>query len=194
MLSLVPKRAVTRPKIKGFVYQLTDERILERLETEDTFTDVFSYGEAGDRQLALLCFEDGIVSALAVMVRGNTVASYKRVVRFSSVIQLDPPVETVDVLAEMSPALAGAVRSVFESGGIIEPQRFTAVLEALESLAPGVDETIAELVPLLSVGFGRTSGPREVVGFERDAVGVALEFAGLERLRYAGAVPRGTRE
>jgi hypothetical protein len=183
MLGAMTKRATTQPKIKGFVYQLTGGRILERLETEDTFTDVFGYGEAGDRQLALLCFEDGVVSALAVMVRGNAVASYKRVVRFSSVTQLDPPVETVDVLAEMSPALAGAVRSVFESGGIIEPQRFAAVLRALESVAPGIDETIAELEPLLRVGLGRSSGPQEVVGFERDAVGVALELAGLERLR-----------
>lgn len=130
---LVPKRAVTRPAIKGFVYKLTDERILERLETEDTFTDVFSYGEAGDRQLALLCFEEGVVSALALMVRGNAVASYKRVVRFSSVSQLDPPVRTADLLAEMSSALARGVRSAFETGGVIDSQRFTAVLEALES-------------------------------------------------------------
>jgi hypothetical protein len=65
----VPERAHTQQKIKGFVYHLTDERILERLETEGTFTDVLGYGQAGDRQLALLCLEEGVVSALAVMVR-----------------------------------------------------------------------------------------------------------------------------
>jgi hypothetical protein len=183
MLGLVPKRAVIRSEIKGFVYQLTDERILERLETEDTFTDVVSYGEARDRQLALLCFEDGVVSALAVMVRGNAVASYKRVVRFSSVSKLDPAVRTVDLLAAMSPALAKTLRSAFEAGGVIDPRPFTAVLEALESVASGVDETIAELVPLLGVRLGRISGPQEVIGFERDAVGIALDLAGLERLR-----------
>jgi hypothetical protein len=174
-----------RSKIKGFVYRLTDERILERLETEDTFTDIFSYGEAGDRQLALLCFEDGLVSALAVMVRGQAVASYKRVARFSSVAQLDPPVETAQVLAALSGDLAKVLQPVFEAGGTIDSQRFAMVLGALESVAPEAREMITRLIPLLRVRIGKERGPREVVGFERDAVGVALDLAGLERLRPA---------
>jgi hypothetical protein len=179
------EHAKTRQKIKGFVYHLTDERILERLETEDTFTDVFSYGQAGDRQLALLCFEEGVVSALAVMVRGQAVASYKRVVRFSSVTELDRPVDLVDLLAEMAPGLAGVVRPVFEAGGMLEPQRFAAVLDALEDVVPGVDEIVAGLMSLLRAAVGTTRGSREVIGFERDALGVALELAGLDRLRPA---------
>jgi hypothetical protein len=180
---LMLRSAQKRPKPKGFVYRLTDERILERLETQDTFTDVFSYGETGDRQLALLCFADGVISAVAVMVRGQAVASYKRVVRFSAVSELEPPVPTADLLAAMPRALATMMRPVFDDGGAIDPTRFEGVLDALKRVQPSALPTIDELAQLLAGPVSTSSRSREVLGFERDAVGVALDLAGLERLR-----------
>jgi len=94
--------AEPKPTLKGYVYHLSDGRILERLETEDTFTDVFGYGEVGDRQLALISFEDGAIDAMATMVRGQAVASYKRVVRFAAVTMVEPPLELADLQAAFS--------------------------------------------------------------------------------------------
>jgi hypothetical protein len=183
MLDFVSRGSEQRRKLKGFVYRLTDDRILERLETDDTFTDVFSYGEAGDRQLALLCLEDGVVSAIAVMVRGQAVASYKRVARFSSVILLEPPVEIKALLAAMPHALASSVGPIFDAGGKVEPKHFAGVLDALKRVQPDNAGAIDNLAGLLGPTRRETTSYQEVIGFERDAAGVALDLAGLKRLR-----------
>jgi hypothetical protein len=93
--------ATTRfPQLKGYVHRFDDRRIEERLQTEDTFTDVFGYGEVPQRQLALIAFDGGTLDALAAMVRGSSVASYERVVRFSSVVLIEPRLEVEEVLDE----------------------------------------------------------------------------------------------
>jgi hypothetical protein len=137
------------PPSRGFVYRLSDDRILERLETGDTFTDVFGYGETADRQLALLSFEEDVISALAVMVRGQAVASYKRVIRFSAVTHLEPPLEIGALLDQMSESQARLLRSTFENGGALAPERFVGVLKALEQARPELAPVIAELASLL---------------------------------------------
>jgi len=132
----MPASRRRRATLKGFVYRLSDDRVLERLETGDTFTDVFGYGETADRQLALLSFEEDVISALAVMVRGQAVASDKRVIRFSAVTHLEPPLEIGALLDQMSESQARLLRSTFENGGALAPERFVGVLKALEQARP----------------------------------------------------------
>ncbi len=172
-----------QPALKGYVYRLSDERILERLETENTFTDVFGYGAVGDRQLALITFEDGAIDALATMVRGQAVASYKRVVRFAVVTPIEPPLKLEDLLNALPrPSLRG-VTSALANGGAIEPIGFASVVEGLAKARPELASVLSDLSAALGAGprYGGRSG--EVLGFERDAVGVALDAAGLDRVR-----------
>jgi hypothetical protein len=171
------------PKLKGYVYRLSDPRILERLETEDTFTDVFGYGEVGDRQLALITFEDGGIDALATMVRGQAVASYKRVVRFASVTTVEPPLEIEDLLQAFSRPPARRISDALLLGGPIDPIDFASVMKALAQARPDLAPTLAELGGMLGAGPRHSGRSAEILGFERDAVGVALDATGLDRLR-----------
>src|SRR5690349_9037374 len=131
--------------LKGFVYRTTDARIHERLEYEDTFTDVFAYGEVGDRQLALISFGEGTIDAIATMVRGQAVASYKRVVRFAGVTTIEPALsfdELLDSIPEDAPVRLSAT---LQHGGPIAPARFAAVVDGIVRARPDLEAVIADL-------------------------------------------------
>lgn len=179
-MPIAPK---SKPKLRGYVYRLSDTRILERLEASDTFTDVFGYGEVHVRQLALISFDDGTIDALATMVRGYAVASYKRVARFAEVALVEPPLEIDDLLSTLPRPPSEAVASALTNGGPIDPVGFVNVMDGLVSARPGLEATLSDLATVLGAGPVRGGRGGEVLGFERDAIGVALDAAGLDRLR-----------
>lgn len=177
-------RRSPKAKLKGYVYKLSDDRILEKLETDDTFTDVFGYGDVPERQLALISFEDEEqIDALAAMVRGQAVASYKRVARFSGVTGLEPPLELDELHKAMPGGISRHVVGALRYGGAIKPAPFEAVLDGLTRARPDLRAVIADLTSVLEGSPRRPRGADEVLGFERDAVGLALDAAGLRRLR-----------
>jgi hypothetical protein len=164
-------------------------RLADYIDRTGTFTDGRpSQPKLATRQVALISFEGDAVNAVGRMTRGRKVASLRWGLRVDEIVVLDDPLPLETLLEALPEAVRGTVRVAFARQG--------AQLE--DNLAPVVLDTIAELEPWLEDDLAhlrRISAPLQprprvargepIVAFERDAVGLALEMAGLEGERQA---------
>lgn len=167
----------------GHLYFWDDERA-ELASERGTFTDVFPVGVLAAKQLALICgFDDGVerLDALGILVRGHQVASLSRVARFDSLKFLDAPVELSIIQGAAELGEEGLVRSAL-SGGLIGPKALLAACRAIVNVRPSLVDDIADLLALLDADQ-TPAGDGDVAAFERDAVGVALDLAGMSAER-----------
>ncbi len=154
----------------------TDSDIYEYARNRDWFTTVVGAADLiGEQLIVLVGFEEGQVEAAALLERQRRVATRKHLTRVSDFVWFDPlPV------AELRDALPGGVQRHLRSG-LLPLATGTRAIEALRALRPDIDDELSLLERRLQrPGVRRRSGI-ETVAMERDAVGLALDIAKLDR-------------
>jgi hypothetical protein len=167
-----------------FVYVASDERLPEQVEIRDRITDVFPSGTAGGAQVAVVTWQRQTVDALGVLKPGMRVANYKTRVTINAFRELEDPVP----IGELLKAVEGdrersEIEAAFSSGGQLTAEAALALRRALQHLRPYLDEEWQELEDLARNQPTRLwAGDGEpIVAYERDAVGLALDIAGMQR-------------
>jgi hypothetical protein len=164
--------------VKVVLYKAPSYQHFERLQGSGTATDVIR-SESGyaRRNLALVSFEGDSIDGLAVLSRGRVVATATHVVRLSSFSEIT----AVDLDSLISEVPARMRRHVVP--GLLSPKTAQAVLDALQRLSPDSGDVLKRLTALIEPQSA-TSLPRraqEVLALEKDAIGLALGIAGLDR-------------
>jgi hypothetical protein len=164
--------------LKIVLYFAPSYQHFERLQGIGTATDV-ARSDSGyaRRNLALVSYDGDAINGLAVLTRGRIVATATHVVRLSSFIEI-APVDIDELIAEVPVRLRRHV-----SPGLLSPKAGQAVLEALQRLRPESSDALSRLAALIEPQSGIRLPARveQVLAFEKDAVGLALEITGLDR-------------
>ena len=194
-----PQRGVNR--IPSYVYFSDLDEHEGLAEEHNRFTDLRpSRRSLADRQVALVSFDHKSVGACARMTRSRRkAASYKWLVTFDEFVFFDDPVSIDDLAPAVGQKTANALqRARRDRGRQLDDAATGEVLDALKTLRPEVEP---DLVRLDAISAPRDRRPRTedaepVVEFERDAVGLALDLAGLrdERVEVLSAWDGSTAE
>ena len=165
-----------------FLYVPNDERLEDRVDRDGKVTDVFRSSEVGvGRQVALVSWDGESLHACAVMAAGGRVAAYKtrvRLTHFSEGIGVS--------LTELARRLAKPERDRFREaldGGQLDTETTAAVRKALVDHYPDAAQAW-EFAEAEAAREQPELWPAErvpAIAYERDAVGLALTFAGLDR-------------
>lgn len=165
-----------------FLYVPGDERLQERVERDGKVTDIFRAGQVGaGRQVALVSWEGDTLDACAVMTEGGRVAAFKTRVRLTDFFK-DIAVD----LKELARRLPRPARNRFREaldGGQLDSETTAAVRKVLSERYPEAAEAWA-LAEAEAAREPPDLWPAEgvpVVAYERDAVGLALAIAGVDR-------------
>jgi hypothetical protein len=161
----------------------------ELVEGFGGFTDVRpSRPSLALRQIVLVSFNGETIAGVGRMSRSTRkAANYKWHVRLDEVILIDDPVPIDQLTGEVSAPTADAITAASRPpGGQINGTAAAEVLDALGRLT-GLNDGIEHLRQISAPVQARrpTSDREPIVDYERDAVGLALEFAGLTRERNA---------
>jgi hypothetical protein len=164
-----------------YVYAPEEERLRDRVDRDGKVTDVFPSSEVSGRQLALVSWDGENIEAVAVMSVGGRVAAYKARVRFSNFFEFDPI-----SLTDLASRLPAADRARFErviDGGQVGAKTTEALQKALVQHYPAAAKSwemaAKEAVRTPPVLWPDAREP--VVAYEREAVGLALQIAGIDR-------------
>jgi hypothetical protein len=167
-----------------FVYIASDGRLREQAETNGRITDVLPSGTTADAQVSIISWSGASIDALAVMRAGARVANYKTRVSITDVYKLDAPLKLGRVVAEINEPLRAAIELALTSGGRLSPDVSKVVRDVLLRLRPELEDVVERLEHLAHLGreplWEDDSEP--IVAYERDAVGLALSFAGIDRV------------
>jgi hypothetical protein len=140
------------------------------------FTTVLGAGDAPtSRLLALVSFEPGEIKAVALLERQRRAATRKHVVKVSSFVWIDPL-----SLGDLEAALPSSVRRFFGLGLLGEGTGLRT-METIRRLRPEQADEIGRLERALDRPPVRRGAAAEIVAMEKDAVGIALDIAGLDR-------------
>jgi hypothetical protein len=170
-------------------------------EEHNRFTDLCpSRPSLADRQVALVSFDHESIGACARMTRSRRkAASYKWLVTFDEFVFLDDPVSFDDLAPAVGQRIANALqRARRDRGRQLDDNATGEVLDALKTLRPEVEPDLDRLVAISAPRDRRprTEEAEPVVEYERDAVGLALDLAGLrdERVEVLSAWDGSTAE
>lgn len=134
--------------------------------------------QGAEAHLALL-MEADTVSWLGRAVGGRPITTVERIVTVSEIVEIEPiPLERI------RQTLPARHMTVVDREGILPPKGGQAVVQAIRELAPHLEAT---LVRLSSDRRRRLPPGRrgQLLSQERDAVGIALELAGVGRTPLA---------
>jgi hypothetical protein len=153
------------------------------------FTDVRpSRPSLALRQVVLISFDGETIAGVGRMSRSTRkAANYKWHVRLDELILIDEPIPIAELAGQVSTKTADVLAAASRPpGGQLGATAAAEVLDAFGRLT-GLDDVIEHLRQISApVHLRRTPSEREaIVDYERDAVGLALEFAGLTRERNA---------
>jgi hypothetical protein len=149
----------------------------------DAFTDVVpTRPTLAEVQVALIVFagEEAVGGCARIRRRGKAV-SYKWRVRFDEFVEFDEPIGFAELIERIGQSAAREFGSLVErGGGSLSAEAGRSVLDALKELRPETADALDRLAQISSrPPTARRSEGEPVVEYERDAVGLALEFAGL---------------
>lgn len=164
-----------------YLYAPEEERLRDRVDRDGKVTDVFPSSEVSGRQLALVSWDAENIEAVAVMSVGGRVAAYKARVRFSNFFECDPV--SLTELASRLPAADCARFKRVINGGHVGTKTTAALQEALAQHYPAAAKSW-DLAAKEAVRAPPELWPDEtepVVAYEREAVGLALQIAGIDR-------------
>jgi hypothetical protein len=166
-----------------FVYIASDERLAEQVELRGHMTDVVPSGTVADSQVSVVSWRGVDIDALAVVRAGARVANYKTRITVSDVNELDGPVPIGELLAVLDEPLRSTVAHRLQTGGRLPLDAASGLREALNRLRPGLADIWRELEGVAdrtrSLLWVDDSEP--IVAYERDAYGLVLSIAGMER-------------
>ncbi len=181
-------RADARIDLTVSLYVLVSDhgegRLADYIDRTGTFTDGRpSQPKLSTRQVVLVSFEGDAVNAVGRMTRGRKNASLRWGLRVDEIVVLDDPLPLVTLLEALPEAVRGTVRMAFaRQGAQLENDLGSVVLDAIAELEPSLEDDLSRLrrisVPLPP--RRRVARGEPIVAFERDAVGLALDMAGLE--------------
>ena len=165
--------------VTSYLWLYGDERHRERVQRFGEFTVVFENGEIRTgAQVALLSWDGDHIEALAVGIRTVKVASFEWTARFSHAVECDPiPLDSLVKHLDRHAARAVA------RGGQLNSRTTKAIRQALEVHYPDAAALWAE-TERLGVSAPPELWPQDrepVFAYERDAVGLAVDAAGLDR-------------
>lgn len=169
----------------GYLYFSDDSRHEYLVDERGEFTDTRpSDPKLAERQVALVCFERDEIAAFALMTRGMKAASYKWRVKLQDFVEVDPP----PALAEVAEHLESRVARTFAAARRGAGHQFdgatwdvvrSGVIAARADIAGALDD-LEQRASLRRPRLSRSDG-EPIVAYELDAVGLALELAGMDR-------------
>ncbi len=153
-----------------------DGELYEYARNRDWFTTVAGLAEAPAQPfLGLIGFEPGQIEAAALIERQQRVATRKHRLLVSAFVWF-----AALSLAELRDAMPGSVRR-FLGDGLQSQGTGLRAVETLRELRPDVDSEIAGLEERLERPPPRRRTGAATLAMEKDAVGVALNIAGMDR-------------
>ncbi len=164
-------------KVRGYVSYWSDDH--QQQAALGTYTDVFSLGELAATQFAIMVSDDDL-EAFGILTRGDQVATAKRRGRYTDIYELSPPLPLGEI--EEAAAESRLPKEALD-GGALPPQKLTDFLAAVRAARPELGAPVDVLLGRLASQSPTAQRGAEVIGFERDAVGVALDIAGLTDTR-----------
>jgi hypothetical protein len=149
----------------------------DRLDAGLDVTDVVrTEARYPQRAIALITFEGEAIEALGLATRGRLVATATRQLRISDFERVEPI--KLDAVQRELPA---RVRRGF-TAGLLTPRTGEETAAALVRLEPALQRPLERLAAIVeqrpSIALGRV---RDVLALEKDAVGLAMSIAGLDR-------------
>ncbi|MEA2221997.1 MAG: hypothetical protein QOH83_373 [Solirubrobacteraceae bacterium] len=164
-----------------FLYLATDDRMRERADTVGRITDAIPASvQLPRRQVAMISWDDGTsIEALALLTRGRRVASYKTGIGLTDFVNTHPI--AVDRLSDaLGSPHDERLRAATIGGGWLPDDTAENLRPWFDGSGPGPWRDLEVLAEADPPPLWRTDRV-PVVAYEREAVGLALSLAGLER-------------
>lgn len=158
------------------VHTEQDPELHEYAQNRDWFTTVLGVAEVSAQpMIGLISFDGDSVAAAALVERRGRVATRKHVVRISRFVWIEEL-----QLTELPDALPSTVRRFFGFGSLTAGTA-AQTIPTLVGLRPESAEEIMALVAALERPRPRRLPGGEVLAMEKDAVGLAIGLAGIDR-------------
>lgn len=134
-------------------------------------------------EVCFLCFEGETIHYAALARRKAKSATAKYRIEFSNFVKFGPPIDLDEIKNTVGERYSQyLIRSSSGRGGRIPTKTWSRLIEAVGTLRPNQMIELNDLIELQKGQFERQSGRGfEVMAQEKDATGLALEFAGLDR-------------
>jgi hypothetical protein len=146
------------------------------------------------RSHPLVCFvgfQDGFVTHLALGRRGHYSATGERRLNLEELTKLAAPVAHAAILEKVSKRFQPHVAQRFNNGGLLPPGSFGAVIDALRNLVPESNQLLERFSARRRAEIaGLGSDVRRALGYQKEAVATALEFADIDKRKLQEWRPR----
>jgi hypothetical protein len=139
------------------------------------------YRRGGPPLPCLMTFTSGRITHRGTLFVGNKAAEGRKRVNISKVEALHAPLRTADIVDRVVGRLKTHVRDRLRTSGVIAGPAALALLEAIRTLDP----RLAAEIERFEFEHARVAAlpprTREALAFEKEMVGTALSFSGIDR-------------
>lgn len=160
------------------------EELLEAHEQFGYFAEAVDddlHRRGGPPVPCLMTFTSGKVTHSGTLYAGNKAAEGRKRINIGKVVQLRPPIRTAEIVDLVPAKVKASIREQFRSNGLIRGLAAEVVLEAIRKLNP----ELAREIDRFEIARERVSAlprkKREALAFEKEMVGTALSFSGIDR-------------
>lgn len=141
----------------------------------------FSHGR-NTALIVLASFRDGAVTHIANGRKGASAGTGLVRLNMTDFQRLDRPLPFEDLVGLVSPRFRSPLRRVLNSGGLIPPKTFGAVVDALTQFDAGLASRLARFSEhRAQVIRGYTPGERANLAIQKESLALALDIAGMPR-------------
>lgn len=180
-------------KNTGLLIHFDEDRrrdlIQEKTEgSYEPFTDALSVPdwELGQLNIALLGFSNSTIDYISLVKKGKRVVTSKNRIEFSAMINLGSiPIGVIESRLNEQIQRYFVKASQGAAGGVIPPETWAALIEAIKAERPALVEDIDRLISLRRYsGFRLKGEAADILLQEREALGISLDiFSGNNQLR-----------
>lgn len=171
----------------GYLFFIDEqERALlmnEYIERYGTFTDTISAPDWRTKtaEIFLLSLGWGEIHYAALVRRGARVATQKRGIRFTNLVEFDPPILLDEIQKRLDPRIEHHfIRASSGLGSRVPPKTWQGLWEAIKEIRPSSARDLDRLERLRQPQRVLTGMGTEIVAQERDATNLALRIAGFD--------------
>ncbi|MDF1835990.1 MAG: hypothetical protein P1U62_14095 [Alteraurantiacibacter sp. bin_em_oilr2.035] len=165
------------------------EELLEAKERYGMFAEAVDddlHRRGGPPLPCLMTFTSGRITHTGTLYVGNKAAEGAKRINISDVDELIGPLRTGDIVELVPDGLKSTVREQLRRSCLIRGEAAEAVLEAVRQLDPPLASYI-ERFEIERVRIARLPrSTREALALEKESVGTALAFAGIDRREMHG--------
>jgi hypothetical protein len=160
------------------------EELLEAEERNGVFAEAVDddlHRRGGPPLPCLMTFTQGKITHFGTLYVGNKAAEGAKRVNVSKLERLPVAIRSADIVEALPQRLKGTVRDQFRRSCLISGEAAEAVLDVIREIDPGLAMDIARFeIERLRVAM-LTPQKREALAFEKEMVGTALSFSGIDR-------------